>query len=52
MGIMFYLDEAVATQVVVLCFRTVLVKGWRMTDYRRKRQSYVSRAGGDEGGQG
>ena len=26
-------------------------KGWRMTDYRRERQSYVSRAGGDEGGQ-
>ena len=24
----------------------------RMTDYRRERQSYVSRAGGDEGGQG
>ena len=23
-----------------------------MTDYRRKRQSFVSRAGGDEGGQG
>ena len=23
-----------------------------MTDYRRERQSYVSRAGGDEGGQG
>ena len=22
-----------------------------MTDYRRERQSYVSRAGGDEGGQ-
>ena len=22
-------------------------KGWRMTDYRRERQSYVSRAGGD-----
>ena len=26
-------------------------KGWRMTDYRRERQSYVSRAVGDEGGQ-
>ena len=23
-----------------------------MTDYRRERQSYVSRTGGDEGGQG
>ena len=23
-----------------------------MTDYRRERQSYESRAGGDEGGQG
>ena len=22
---------------------------WRMTDYRREQQSYVSRAGGDEG---
>ena len=28
------------------------VEGWRVTDYRRERQSYVSRAGGDEGGQG
>ena len=27
-------------------------KGWRMTDYRRERQSYVSNAGGDEGGHG
>ena len=28
--------------------------GWRMTDYRRERpsHSYVSRTGGDEGGQG
>ena len=25
---------------------------WRVTDYRRERQSYVRRAGGDEGGQG
>ena len=25
---------------------------FRVTDYRRERQSYVSRAGGDEGGQG
>ena len=28
------------------------VEGWPMKDYRRERQSYVSRAGGDEGGQG
>ena len=27
-------------------------KGWRMTDYRRERQSYVIVTGGDEGGQG
>ena len=26
-------------------------KGWRMTDYRREWQSYIRRAGGDEGGQ-
>ena len=34
------------------CWRacTCTSKGWRMTDYRRERQSYVSRAGGDEGG--
>ena len=28
------------------------IKLWPMTDYRRERQSYESRAGGDEGGQG
>ena len=28
------------------------LKGWRMTGYQREQQSYVSRAGGDEGGQG
>ena len=28
------------------------LKGWRMTGYRREPQSYVSRAGVDEGGQG
>ena len=27
-------------------------KGWRMADYRRERQNYVRRAGGDEGGKG
>ena len=31
--------------------RTRRKDGQRMTDYRRERQSYVSRAGGDEGGQ-
>ncbi len=28
------------------------VEGWRMTDHRRELHNYVSRAGGDEGGQG
>ena len=28
------------------------VERWEMTDYRRERQSYESRAGGDEGDQG
>ena len=28
------------------------VERWGMTDYRRERQSYESRAGGDEGDQG
>ena len=31
--------------------RTRRKNGQRMTDYRRERQSYVRRAGGDEGGQ-
>ena len=28
------------------------VERWEMTDYRRERQSYERRAGGDEGDQG
>ena len=28
------------------------VEGWPMTEYRRERHSYESRAGGDEEGQG
>ena len=29
-----------------------MIYNWQMTDYQREQQSYVSRAGGDKGGQG
>ena len=42
------LDRETGEEQITVCRTRIDL--WRMTDYRRERQSYVSRAG-DEGGQ-
>ena len=45
-------EEAECQKIYYILKPCLKMNYCRMTDYRREQQSYVSRAGGDKGGQG